>query len=203
MKATQQGRVAAFYDKIADKYDEQYEGRADYQLPHILRTRFVKNGFKSGTILDIGCGTGKLNTYLDHTAFSIEGIEISANMAYKAMDRGYRNVYYGAAEDVLPLRPTKSVDHVVALSSLYFIQNIDQIIWEAIRIARKSIFVSLEQFDEVTRTEMLGVNDLGRWNHSAEKFGDATVLKNIYLWKRPDTGKQVYGDVVHKVLQGP
>lgn len=192
-------KVAAFYDKIADDYDELYAGKADYQLPHILRDEFVRCGFTSGTILDIGCGTGKLINLLDK-GWSIEGIEISAKMAYKATDRGYKNVYYGSATDVLPLRPSKSVDHVVALSSLYFIQDLDQIIYEAVRIASKSIFVSLEQFDEETRAESLSGFQIGRYNHSVEKFGEATILKNKYLWKRPDRDKKIFGHVVHKIL---
>ena len=201
MNDIQQSAVAAFYDSIADKYDEQFESKADYQIPAILRTEFAKSGFSSGSILDIGCGTGKLADYLNRQ-FTMFGIEISPVMAQKANERGYSKVQYGLAEEVLGTYQTKSVDHVVACSSLYFIENIDLVVWESLRIARKSVFVSLEQFDEETREVMLH-NGIRIYNHHRNKFGNSVVIRNTHLWTRPSNGKKIFGDIVHTIIQPP
>ena len=130
------------------------------------------------------------------------GIEISPVMAQKANERGYSKVQYGLAEEVLGTYQTKSVDHVVACSSLYFIENIDLVVWESLRIARKSVFVSLEQFDEETREVMLH-NGIRIYNHHRNKFGNSVVIRNTHLWTRPSNGKKIFGDIVHKIIQPP
>jgi len=195
----QQLRVSAFYSEIAETYDSEFEAKANYQIPHLLINAFDNAGFKSGSILDIGCGTGKLGAYIG-PKFKMTGIEISACMAKKAAVRGYREVYWGPAEEVLQHIPTKSVDHVVALSSLYFIENIDLIAYESIRIARKSVFVSLEQFDEETRKAMLA-KGIEIHNHSEKAFGKSIVTRNVHLWTRPHNGKSIQGDIVHKIIK--
>lgn len=195
----QQSAVAAFYDSIAANYDKQFESKANYQIPTILQVKFARNSFSSGSILDIGCGTGKLADYLNHQ-FAVFGIEVSPAMAQKASVRGYSEVQCGPAEEVLSIWQTKSVDHVVACSSLYFIENINLIIRESMRIARKSIFVSLEQFDVETQEAMFHIG-IRIYNHHPSKFGDSTVIENAHLWTRPSNGKKIFGDIVHKIIQ--
>lgn len=193
-----QPSVAAFYDRIGSVYDDQLMGRADYQVPRLLREEFARRGFNYGSMLDIGCGTGKIFCDLG-ARFTIHGIDPSAEMCQIAASRGYSEVRYGFAEETLSTIPTKSVDHVIALSSLYFIENIDLVVWESMRIARKSIFVSLEQFSERTKMSM---EDQGMriFNHARTKFDDSIVIQDTHLWTRPVERTKVFGNIAHKII---
>jgi len=130
------------------------------------------------------------------------GIEVSPVIARIASEHGYSEVRYGPVEEILGTYQTKSVDHIVACSSLYFIENIDLVVWESMRIARKSVFVSLEQFDEETREAMLH-NGIRIYNHHRNRFGNSVVIENTHLWTRPSNGKKIFGDIVHKIIQPP
>ncbi len=193
-----QPTVAVMYDRIAPVYDKEFMGKADYQVPRLLREEFARREFNYGSMLDIGCGTGKILCDLG-ARFIMYGIEASGTMCHLAKRRGYVEVRYGFAEEVLSGFPTKSVDHVIALSSLYFVENIDQVLWESLRIARKSVFFSLEQFCEKTRIKMRD-RGIRIFNHPSGKFGDSVVIRNTHLWTRPTEGTKILGDIVHKII---
>jgi len=191
--------VAEFYDAIAESYDEQFAALANYQAPHYLLREFSRLSYSNGIILDVGCGTGKLVDYLEGN-FEMTGIDVSPLMARQAERRGYR-VSVGCAELILPTLESRSVDHIVALSSLHFVEDINLVIRESHRVARKSIFVTLEQFDNETVMEMceLGVPI---YNHQLA-YRDACIAHDVHLWTRPKNGKKILGNVLHFVLSTP
>ncbi len=195
----QRDNVAKLYDEMAQKYDEEFESKADYQVPPILLEIYERCGINGGSVLDVGSGTGKLKRYLGES-FEYKGIDISPNMAQEARNRGYE-VIVGAAEEVLENMPDKSVDNVVALSSLYFIKDFPKLVAQFERIARKSVFMTLEQFTPEIVEFMKG-QGIQLYNHDASLIIIPTeTTKNIYLWKRPVTGEKVFGDIVFKKIQ--
>jgi ubiquinone/menaquinone biosynthesis C-methylase UbiE len=193
--------VSAFYDSIADSYETEFEAKSDYKVPKLLREEFVRHRFNTDpinadSILDVGCGTGKLKEYLENK-FVMYGIDVSAQMISKARLRVYDNLYLGPAEEILSQLPSKSVDHIVALSSLYFIKDITSVVEEFIRIARKSIFVTLEFFDEETKAAMRA-HAIEIYNHRWDEH--LSSIGRHHLWTRPSNKKEIRGHIIHKIL---
>lgn len=194
----QRDKVTSFYDHIGSVYDEQFESKAEHESPRILADLYKEFGIVDGTIEDIGCGTGQLKNYLGST-FEYKGIDLSEEMAKIAQQKGF-DVSIGPAEEIIEQIPDKSVDHVTALSSLYFFPDIKQLIKDCERIAKKSIFLTFEQFDQ----ELINVmkeKGIQLYNHDSGIVDNPDrVIKDILLWKRPQTGQEIYGDIVFKIL---
>jgi ubiquinone/menaquinone biosynthesis C-methylase UbiE len=195
----QRQKVMELYDHIAGVYDKDFEAKAEYQAPRILTELYAKYGITGGEVLDIGSGTGKLKEYLGD-GFSYTGIDISSAMIEEAKKRSYTG-HVGAAEEVIKSLGDKSVDHVTALSSLYFVEDFDTVLQHAERVARQSIFFTLEQFTPEV-IEMMKDRGIQLYNHPLSKIENPTeVIQNTYLWKRPNTEDKIYGDIVFKKLE--
>lgn len=196
----QRANVANLYDEAAAVYDESFDGKAEYQIPGKLIETYANHGITDGEILDIGCGTGKLKEYLGD-GFTYKGIDISPAMVELAKKRGFEG-FVGPAEDVIATLPDKSVDHITALSSLYFVKDWENLAKQLERVARKSIFVSLEQFEPEV-IQMMKARGIDVYNHSADAIEDPKeVIRNTFLWVRPTTEERVeiFGDLVFKKL---
>ncbi|HMO78141.1 MAG TPA: class I SAM-dependent methyltransferase [Candidatus Paceibacterota bacterium] len=195
----QRRNVILLYDEAAPIYDESFEGRAEYQIPRILLETYQKYGITEGTLLDVGCGTGKLREYLGDL-FIYKGIDISPTMIEEAKKRDFEG-YIGAVEDIIKTFGDKSIDHITALSSLYFIKDWEKLVKEFERVARQSIFVSLEQFDSEVINIVMKERGITIYNHSASVIENPTeVIKNVFLWKRPNTQDRIFGDMAFKKL---
>lgn len=75
------------YQTFAYLYDEltqnvEYEKRCDYILSF-----FEKNNIKSGTVLDLACGTGSMSIPLIESGYNIIGIDCSEDMLEIASER--------------------------------------------------------------------------------------------------------------------
>lgn len=195
----QQEHVKNLYEDIAERYDTDYEQKAEYAAPQYLIEAFRDAGIENGHILDIGCGTGRLKEYLGDN-FQYNGIDLSPKMLSIAEGRGY-HIEQGAALEILQKQKDKSFDHVVALSSLYFMEDFPALVAEIERVARKSIFLTLEQFQPET-IEMMRDRGIAIHNHPINEVANPTkVLRDVHLWKRPGTEQKICGDVVFKKME--
>ena len=75
------------YQTFAYLYDEltqnvEYEKRCDYILSF-----FEKNGIKSGTVLDLACGTGSMSIHFMKKGYNIIGLDYSEEMLEIASNR--------------------------------------------------------------------------------------------------------------------
>lgn len=197
---TQRKNVAYLYDEAAPVYDETFYGKAEYQIPQKLVDIYQKYGITNGKVLDIGCGTGKLRQCLGNN-FTYEGVDISSAMIEEVKKRGLKG-HVGAIEDIIGTFTDKSFDHIIALSSLFFIKDWEKLTKEFDRVAKKSIFVSLEQF-EPEIIEMMKERGISVYNHSASIIKNPTeIIKNVFLWIRPTVKERVpiFGDLAFKKL---
>ena len=191
--------VKKSYEAIADEYDTEFEAKAEYAAPQYITEVFEEFDIRDGSILDIGCGTGKLREYLGKN-FQYVGIDISPKMLSIAKNRGYET-HEGDAIEQLQTLGDKSVDHIVALSSLYFIEDFHAFISECERVARRSLFITLEQFDQRI-TEMMKTRGIDLYNHDLSIITNPTkIFGDVYLWKRPKTEDRIFGDVVFKKVE--
>jgi predicted TPR repeat methyltransferase len=91
---------------VAPIYDTEWESRVEYSIPGYVKDIYLRRGIDAGSILDIGCGTGKLREYLGDR-FTYTGIDLSESMVALATKRGYSAIS-GATEKVLPEPKDKS-----------------------------------------------------------------------------------------------
>ena len=68
------------YDELTQNVE--YEKRCDYILSF-----FEKNNIKSGTVLDLACGTGSMSIPLIESGYNIIGIDCSEDMLEIASER--------------------------------------------------------------------------------------------------------------------
>ena len=168
----QRKNVTELYEHAAPVYDESVDGKAEYQIPGKLIEVYQKHGITEGEVLDIGCGTGKLKEYLGD-GFTYKGIDISPSMIELAKKRGFEG-FVGPVEDIIATFEDKSVDHITALASLNLMKDWGSLAKQFERVARKSIFVSLEQFapEIIAMMKTKGI-DIGGY-----PFLQTTILRN-------------------------
>jgi len=113
---------ARYYDLLYK--DKNYIGEAEYV--HGLLQRF---GGKTGSILELGCGTGKHAILLSEKGYTITGVDLSEEMLVMARDRATKaaakiDFYYG---DVRGVRLKKEYDAVISLFHVmsYHVSNND------------------------------------------------------------------------------
>ncbi|TXI78418.1 MAG: class I SAM-dependent methyltransferase [Dechloromonas sp.] len=100
---------AAYYDLLYQ--DKDYAAEARYILELLS-----ENDVRSGSILELGCGTGRHAAHFDTAGFCIDGYDISARMVSAASSRSpaSANVRFSVG-DARTLRTGKRYDAVLAL----------------------------------------------------------------------------------------
>jgi tRNA-dependent cyclodipeptide synthase len=187
-----------FFDDFANAYEDltRFMG---YSLFDLTKSIYKKYGIDSGTILDAGCGTGKLKLVLGND-YDYTGVDFSKNMLSVAESRGYK-IIQGYLEDVVSTIENKSYDHVVCLSVFYFIKDAEPVIKKLQKIARKSLTMGFEKYTQKQLDLVFnGYEGVKRYNHPSSLVENPTeVLKNVLFWTYADGGK-IYGDFVFKKL---
>lgn len=94
------GDVAHYFDRWADNrapdlffsrgYDQDAQGH--YGAPGIVSSHVSARLPPKADVLDVGCGTGLAGAELVRSGHRVTGIDISARMAQKALEKGYRSV---------------------------------------------------------------------------------------------------------------
>lgn len=191
-------KAQEFFDDIASSY-EQVTSTVGYSLFELTKSFYCKYGILSGSILDAGCGTGKLKLILGNN-FDYTGIDFSENMLSLARTRGYETIL-GSLEDVLNKIEDKSYDHVVCLSVLYFIEGAESVIRHLERIAKQTLIVGFEKYSEQQLKMVFnGYDGVRRYNHSSALIKNPTEVIKDYLFWTYASGEKIYGDFVFKKL---
>ncbi|KAF8325692.1 hypothetical protein F5887DRAFT_1018437 [Amanita rubescens] len=137
--------------------------------------RIVSSLDFSGSILELGPGTGALGRLLEKKISSHEttltGIELSNGMIEKCQETGlYKEVYHGSIQTILP--SVGPFDHIVSFMTLYYVspEDFSLIMTRSFQLARKSIAVTIDEIPDVYNEwlrERDDSNMIGR-NHKAE-----------------------------------
>ncbi|MHA1238234.1 MAG: class I SAM-dependent methyltransferase [Candidatus Odinarchaeia archaeon] len=140
-------KTAKFYDI---RYDKIQRRKYEYALK-ILDNKFKPHLFNVS--LDLGCGTGLLNTYLKQKVNRIIGIDISQEMLKRACNRGYTNVVLGDAE-ALPFRHNV-FDVVFSFTLLQNVAVKNKAVSEAKRVAKQGAKLIFSTLAKKTNIETL------------------------------------------------
>ncbi len=173
-----------FYNKFAHLYDSALKGiQVNAQYVNEAAKIFHKyHRGTSGSILDLGCGTGLLKDLLEGK-FEYTGIDVAENMLNYASKRGYKMIHK-SIEEALPELPDSSYDFVFALGSLLFIKDVHPSLEHINRIARQSILLSL---DSLTK-EYIDSFTVAVFEHSKVSMPEAQDDYLIRGWTSPTTG---------------
>ncbi len=133
----QQKQTAREYeDSFATKYK-----RAD-QLEKRLLTKLLGQFKESESLLDIGCGTAHFTRWIDFHGLECYGVDTSISMLHEAKKMWVNGRLLQSEGTHLPFKD-KSMDLVIYVTSLEYLQNISTAFSEAYRVARKGIIVGL------------------------------------------------------------
>lgn len=73
---------ARFYDELTQNVD--YERRAEH-----FSALLLSYGIKSGTVLDLACGTGTLTSLISTRGYDMIGVDSSPDMLSRAQNRAF------------------------------------------------------------------------------------------------------------------
>jgi ubiquinone/menaquinone biosynthesis C-methylase UbiE len=110
----------AVYDKTADEYAKQAEKRG----PKIERSQFMQSIPEHGSILDVGCGSGRdAKIFCDH-GFTVTGVDLSGKLLEIAKKNIPTAIFL--KEDLRDLHfPSNSFDGIWACTSLIHIKHVE------------------------------------------------------------------------------
>jgi ubiquinone/menaquinone biosynthesis C-methylase UbiE len=187
--------IEKLYDDLSEKYDELAKSsKCNAQFYSEAKKIFQKYNHQTGSILDVGCGTGLLSDFLQGE-FEYTGIDISRGMLKYASDRGYKTIHQ-TLEDGLPKIESKSYDFVVSLGSLLFVEDIHISLNQFNRIARKYILIGLDRpTDDFIQNFHLPVYD-----HSQVNIPNTLEDYFILGWTSPSLGIPIYTRMIYLEL---
>jgi ubiquinone/menaquinone biosynthesis C-methylase UbiE len=146
--------VAHRYNLTAHMYDMQY---AEEQAAKIEATLQALKIQKHSLILDAGCGTGLLFSYVADKAETIVGLDISKKILFQAKKRAkdFRNIHLILADaDNMPLKEN-TFNHVFAITLIQNMPNPAKTLNEIRRVTKKDAVVVITGMKKVFTTEKL------------------------------------------------
>ena len=131
--------------------------------------------FSKGSILDLGCATGNYSVALQKMGFDIKGADVNEKYVQRARERGIDAVLIDGR---VPF-PDKSFDTVICFEVIEHVPDVDALLKEAKRLARKNVLITTpnsEHVEELIRQGLL-------FEHFAEldhkNFFTVDSLKNV------------------------
>lgn len=197
-------KLVAFYDDFSSTYDTKTSKFPVFDVVDFL----VKSYDFSGTVLDLGCGTGAVGRKLyihqkEHnlSPSRVVGIDISQGMVDQNPIPASYAEYRIAPVQELIMNLTEQFDHIVSHSTFLFLDEItlSAVLARMFQVARKSITFTVDEVPEAFSEAIQQHVDVRVWNNLAhvEGFGVPRGWRVAYRnrrfgWKSPHTGVDVY-----------
>ena len=136
-KMGKENRVREQYDRLAERYDLRWRDYVRSTLSFLMKWMNVQG---TERILDVACGTGTLEQWLekDHPGQTMSGIDISEKMISVARHKlaAYPNVtFFKASASQIPF-PEESFDLVVCANSFHFFDEPSRSLVEMRRVLK-------------------------------------------------------------------
>jgi ubiquinone/menaquinone biosynthesis C-methylase UbiE len=138
-----QGKNPFADSAVATRYEDWYAGpgrKAD-ALEKGLLAKLVAHFQGARTALEVGCGTGHFSRWLVERGFAVVGLDLSWPMLLEARRLQSPPCLQGEAQ-ALPFSD-RSVDLVVLITTLEFVENPLRALEEAVRVARLGLILGV------------------------------------------------------------
>jgi ubiquinone/menaquinone biosynthesis C-methylase UbiE len=121
----------ARYDGIADWYDTEFQpAPLDSETWDVL-LRLLGEG--SGSLVDVGCGTGAYAAGLAERGWDVTGVDVSEDMLRRARAKGVRTVHADAT--ALPFED-ESFDAAISVFTSTDVDDLPAVVREIVRVLR-------------------------------------------------------------------
>jgi ubiquinone/menaquinone biosynthesis C-methylase UbiE len=121
-------------------YKTKYK-RADL-LEKQLLIKLLRQFDSVHMLLEVGCGTAHFTRWMESLQLECYGLDVSRNMLREAKKLWVRGQLLQGESGHLPFRP-KSVDILSYITSLEYMPNVEAVLVEATRVAKKGIIIGL------------------------------------------------------------
>jgi ubiquinone/menaquinone biosynthesis C-methylase UbiE len=137
-------RSVSSQEQEAKRYEASYESR--YKRADALEKKLLKKLLDpfvdAQRLLEVGCGTAHFTRWMESLGFECCGVDISFFMLKEARGMWIQGCLLQCESSHLPFR-TKSMDVVVYVTSLEFMPNLEAVLTEAERVAKKGMVIGL------------------------------------------------------------
>jgi len=190
-----------FCGRVAKEYDSFFEtefGRKVFNLEKELLLKILK-GKRNKEILEVGCGTGIWMKTLINEGFKEPiGIDVSLDMLIIAKKKGLRKLIKGDA-CCLPFA-RDSVDIVLFMTSLEFINDARKAFVEAVKVAREAVIVGfLNRYSLLSAYRYLK-SLFKTTTYKKANFLSVDEIRNFARFAREVTGKVITFDTFYTTL---
>lgn len=163
-------------------YNKRYFEERDILIPHLATAiKSLAKKHKLKTVLDVGCGTGRLVNYLNKERIFAYGCDISNEAVKKAIVLNSKRSIYLASADKLPFK-NGSFDLVTSISTIEHLdkKSVKKFIEEAGRVLKTKgfIFLVTPNFSSPFRS-IYGKNWFGYKDPTHINFFTPNALSNL------------------------
>jgi SAM-dependent methyltransferase len=145
--------VAVFDERVAIHYEAWYktpEGRRADELEKTVLGWLLRGLPRSGSVLEVGCGTGHFCRWLSDEGLAVVGLDLSAAMLVEARVMGSVPLVRGDARR-LPFADG-AFDLTAFITTLEFLEQPRETLAEALRVARRGLVLGV-----LNRWSLLGL----------------------------------------------
>ncbi|OLS32693.1 MAG: Ubiquinone/menaquinone biosynthesis C-methyltransferase UbiE [Candidatus Heimdallarchaeota archaeon AB_125] len=164
------------YDSTADRYDTRY---SDIQMQKYFEIFSEIKLVKSGTIIDVGGGTGLFLDYLQSKKLTTVITDISVEMLKEGRKKNPHGFFVCADSEYLPLRKNIG-DLITCISVIQNLENPQKTLEECYFIIKKDkhfVLTALKKLFDLEKlckiVEKIGFNIIKTWLLSLE---DITII---------------------------
>ncbi len=192
-------KIKDVYDKIAEGF---YHIRQQPLTPELEK---ISKKWKSGKLLDIGCGPANSTLPFAKTGFSCSAIDISSNMLKLAKQYAKKHSVKikFIKGDLLKLPfPNQSFDYVISIASFHHLDSESKRL-KALKEIKKVLKKNGKFFLTVwNKPELYGTDDYIEWNNSGKiynryyHFFSKSELKDLF--KKAGLNVKIYIDYKKK-----
>ena len=142
--------VAERYDAWAESYDADLDAWS-YRAPEQVAETVLARRPEAGSVLDVGCGTGRVGRALRAVGFAgvLAGLDISeASLEVARRSGAYTSALPADLQDRLPLEDD-SFDVVVCVGVMTYLPDTETVWRELVRVARPGGLVAVTQREDL------------------------------------------------------